>query len=608
MFRDNALPEDRRESAAWRWAWRALLLVFAACAVGGWIQENRTRILRPEVPITISEWNRPGPVRYVRGEPGKWHRELARMPGRNHVSPDCIPTLDVRIPFRRAGYILHICIADSDHSPANLDIAANGATLASHKVDRRSRFDVVEVDIPARALAKEGDSTLTVRNTGEGAWVGRLVLIPYGIIRRPLQVALPVSGFLLLLLGAWRQCGQRRPRSALWFGVVFFFIYFHTLLTAKVAPLANIAFSDSDELVHPFLTHVMDYDLTKHMLCLSAIHFLWWVFRLVGWAEMTALAGAFSLVAALNVAVARLVFARLTRDALGGALLTLCYAASFAVWLYSSIYETFIFSTLMTNLFLIVWLRSRTAFSWRRSAVQCGLVVLCALAHPPLIVLFGAVIHQWIRMWRRRRVAVTVLGVVALTALTCGGFLGGRFLMRRAYITKTQELATASVVDECADVGKMISPYASLKNLTWSNAGNMVLGQCVYAMGGTRPEFEWRAGWKGGWRYLKRPSGWLTAGAVVALWALACAGVLMRRGVLIETLSLAALVMLPHMLFYYWFNPREMLLYAPPMMAVMLGWQAWAGRPIAPRLFDAVVALTACIVVAVNTEALLAFR
>jgi hypothetical protein len=380
------------------------------------------------------------------------------------------------------------------------------------------------------------------------------------------------------------------------------------MFASKIVPMAEIAFSDCDELAQPFLTNVMEYDLTKHMLCLPVIHVLWRLFRMVGWAEMVALAGAFAFVAAANVAVAHLLFKRLVRHGLAGMLLTLCYAGSFSIWLYSSIFETFILSSLVTNLFLLLWLRSRESCSPGRACLQAVAVVACGLAHPPLLVLLGAVIHQWIRMWRKRSAIVTVGGTVLLVLLTCGGFLGGRFLLRRAYITGSEQLSPTSVVDEYADANKMVGLYASTDNMTWDNVGNMVLGQCVYAMAGREPRFDWSGGWSAGRAYLGRATGWLSMAGMVLLGVLAARGMVRRRSVLLETCSLTALVMLPYMLFILWFNPGEMLLYSPPMMIVMLGWLAWAGRPVAVCLFDGAILTMACLVVVVNTIALMAFQ
>jgi hypothetical protein len=288
-------------------------------------------------------------------------------------------------------------------------------------------------------------------------------------------------------------------------------------------------------------------------------------------------------------------------------LLTLCYAGSFSIWLYSSMFETFIFSSLITNLFLLLWLSSRGSHSLVRACGQSVMVVLCGLAHPPLLVFLGAVLQQWMKAWRKRAVVMTVAGVVVLVLLTSGGFLGGRFLLRHAYIADSEELATGSVADEYADAGKMVNLYASTDNITWHNVGNMLLGQCVYAMAGREPTFNWSQGWAGAKTYLDRPTGWLTVAGMLLLSALAIRGAVLRRAVLYETLSLMVLVILPYMLFFLWFNPGEMLLYSPPMMAIMFGWLAWAGRPGIPRLFDATVAVLASVTLCVNTAAIMSF-
>ncbi len=590
------------------WSWRLVLALFCISALLGWIQCKRSRTIYTPLPVTKQDWDSAKPVDFSKGDPGAYHPDFVRMLGRRQVGEGHVPALRIPLAPRSWGYVLHVGIHRTDRRVARLEVVLNGTVLGTHEADFHRRADIFEVLIPGKLLAPGEDSWLTIRNAGSGAWFGRMVVIPYGSLRKPLQMLLPLSGFLLLLLGGIRQHLRGRYLWTVVLGVVVFFVYLHTMFASKMTPMAGIAFSDPDELVRPFLTNTMEYDLTKHMLCLPVIHLLWRVFRAIGWAEMVALAGAFAFVAAANVTVAHLLFRRWVRRGVGAMLLTLCYAGSFSIWLYSSIFETFIFSSLMTNLFLLLWLSSRGSRSLGRACLESGGVVLCGLAHPPLLVFLGAILHQWFRMWRQRAVVMTLLGAVLLVVMTCGGFLGGRFLIRHAYIAGTEELGTVSVQDEYADAGKMVDLYASTDNITWNNAGNIVLGQCVYAVAGREPMFDYTAGWAGAKAYLGRPTGWVSIAALLVLSALAVRGMVLRRTVLYESLSLAAVVVLPYMLFFLWFNPGEMLLYSPPMMAVMFGWLAWAGRPGAPRLFDVTVAVLAGTVICANTVVIMAFH
>lgn len=589
-----------------RWTWCVLLAVFCISALAGWIQVKRSRAVYAPSAVTQADWYSVEPVEFQAGKPGARHPDFVRMIG-HQSGTNSMPALQVKLPYRPLGYVLHVGIHRTDRHPANLEIAVNGEVLGTHLANYHRRADIFEVTVPSELLEREGDNALTVGNVGVGAWFGRMLIIPYGCLRTPLQVVLPISGFLLLLLGAVKQHMRGRSVRAIVPGLVVFFIYCHALFASKIVPMAGIAFSDCDELVQPFLTNVMEYDLTKHMLCLPVIHLLWRVFSVIGWAEMVALAGAFALVAAANVAVAHLVFTRLVRHGLGAMLLTLCYAGSFSIWLYSSIFETFILSSLLANLFLLVWLASRGTPSLGRACINAVMVVLCGLAHPPLLVFLGAVIHEWLRMWRKRDLAMTLAGVVLLVLVTCGGFLGGRFVMRRAYIAGSDELATGSVAEEYADAGKMVELYASTDNMTWDNVGNIVMNQCVYAVAGREPTFDWSGGWSSGRAYLGRPTGWLVVVGIALLWGLAGRGIVLRRRKLLETGALVALVVLPTMLFYLWFNPGEMLLYAPPMMTIMLGWLAWAGRPGAERLFDGALAVLTGTAISINTVAIMSF-
>ncbi len=603
----NTKRTDKTVSRVLTWASRLALVLFCLSALLGWVQFKRSRTVYTPVPLTTEAWDRAVPVEFHLGGPGAYHPDFVRMAGRRQVGEGHVPALRIPLACRWPGYVLHVGIHRTERRVACLEVAVNGTVLAAHEADYHRRADIFEVVVPGRLLTGDGDSSLTVSNVGDGAWFGRMMVIPYGWLRTPLQVILPLGGFLLLLLSALRQHLRGRSLRAVIVGLVVFFIYYHSMFASKMVPMAGIAFSDPDELVRPFLTNVMEYDLTKHMLCLPVVHLLWRAFSMVGWAQIPALAGAFAFVAAGNVAVAHLLFSRLVRHGLGAALLTLCYAASFSIWLYSSMFETFILSSLTTNLFLLLWLRWRGSHALWRASLQSAAVVLCGLAHPPLLVFLGAVLYEWLRMWRKRSLTMTLAGVVLLVLLTCGGFLGGRFLLRRAYIAETEELATVSVTDEYADAGKMVELYASTDNMSWRNVGNMVMGQCIYAVAGREPTFNWADGWAGAKAYLRRPTGWLPVTGVLLLWVLAVRGIVVRRHVLYESALLVALIMLPYMLFFLWFNPGEMLLYSPPMMAVMRGWLAGAGRPGMPRLFDGTVAVLAGTAICVNTAAILAF-
>jgi hypothetical protein len=590
------------------WVERGLLILFFVLAIVSWVQVKRTRPVYAPVAPVPTDWMQSVPVLLQTGRPGVPHAELMLMLGRNHVHEGCIPTMAMRLRYRKSGYALHVGIRDADVLPAHLEFVLNGTRIARHESVNSLPIDSFEVAILGDMLNPGQDDILTIRNVGSGAWLGRMLLIPYGSARPLLPYVLPVFGALLLVAMTIRSGARGRKVLPYAFAVIMFCIYFYSLMTAKLMPLAGVAFSDCDELVYPFLANRMEYDLTKHMLCLPVIHMWLRVFCQLGWAQMVALNGAFSVVAAINIMVAYHLFSRLTRHARSGALLTICYAFSFSIWLYGSIYETFMFSSLMTNLFLVSWLGVRK-FRWFSSpAVQSVLVILCGLAHPPLLVLLGAVLMRWLQRWRQRRVFLTVVGLVLLVFMTCGGFLAGRFLFRKAYIEEGMELATESVVDEVADAEKMISAYAGAHNMTWSNVGNMVFGQCFYAMGGRAPGFDWAGGWMAAGRYMRSIAGLIVCVCVVVLLLLSGWGCAIYRNRLWPTLFLVATVVFPYMGFLFWFNPSEMLLYSSPMLAIMLGWFAWAGRPVSPRVFDVLLGVLTCTVIVVNVAAITAFH
>ena len=205
------------------------------------------------------------------------------------------------------------------------------------------------------------------------------------------------------------------------------------------------------------------------------------------------------------------------------------------------------------------------------------LVALSALAHPPMIVLAGVL--GVVVFLEDSPVAGKALRLAAVVLLCGFFFLGGRLLIRMCYVDPGGGNDAAITVAGQVDFAHLaMERYAGVKNMTWSNAGNVVLGQFAYAVGGFPYAFKWYQGWSGFLKYFTSVLGALFAAGWLVFWVAALVGAFRARRVLVKTLLCGAGVLLPYVLFYWYFNPQEMLLYAPPLVLPVLMWMALASR------------------------------
>ena len=225
------------------WSVLALFLLFAGVA---WTQANRSRqIVRQNYGDDL-EWEQEAyseGVVYWRGRLAH-HISMpsAKVKGRTGQPP----SLRVAIPYSRWGYVLNLSTRKVEKGARmpSLDFLVNDTLLGSVQIARhypksRKTRDCREVMVPARVLNEAEDNYLVVRNAAGGGWQGRLLLIKYGVWRPILMFVLPLAGCLVLALSV-RMDGRRWDvaRPLLVFAV-FFFVYYYTVFSKKMAPIGG---------------------------------------------------------------------------------------------------------------------------------------------------------------------------------------------------------------------------------------------------------------------------------------------------------------------------------------------------------------------------------
>jgi hypothetical protein len=415
---------------------------------------------------------------------------------------------------------------------------------------------------------------------------GRMV-----VSRHPAQAAvarllLPVAAWLLLSSLAWFLAETKNRRLfAAALPLVFFAVYSHSLATMKIAAFADYFFSDPKDLIQPVTRGAYIFDLTKHPLFQPVARPLYVLLHaLSGRSEVVACALLFALAGAFAVGLAWLVFRRWCARPRTAALLAVLYGFSFSTWIFASHIETYIFCAAAANGFLLAMLARDCLSQAAGVAIQGMAGAVAALMHPPLMILNAVSIARMGRrggrhgMLREAAIAFAVLVIYVagsgLIRAASGPFADAHKAASESSGLLASELATFSF-------------YADRSNATRFHAGNVIAGQCFYALVGQKFPAHWSEGLGGLRRVYRRGIvGFAAALAVAALWAVGLSGLardLGRRG---TSLRLFALVLLPYLLFFWFFNPAEMFLYSAPFLSLLLAWlcRGWENMLAGARL------------------------
>jgi hypothetical protein len=582
------------------------LLIVMRFALG---QVDATRHLRPDKNnITEHDWRTPPVIHFdTDRQGGVWHTRL-RIPGKSAGDP-APAQFEFDIPPDGVSYAMNLAVVKSTPpGPVHLDVSANGRLLGSLQPEplRPRRNEISATERLTLPPAADRPATVTVRNQGP-SWRGKLLLVPNPHWLRRILASLAGIGLLLLLVSTrWGRRLSRIATPALVF-CVFLSLFYYTLFTNKMAPMNGVIMSDSDELIRVLVKKKWNEDAIKHILFAPTMQ---WLLGYTGEdavrPDLRDCARVFSVVAALNCLVAYLLFLRLARRRTAAILLTCAYGFSFSIWVYSSVYETYIFSSLVLNLFLLAVLFIRPHSPLVAYLPATLLLALCGLAHLPLLVFLGLL---WMRLWQADRTLVQrLLGCALLAALAGLVFLDGRLWIKQYYAGIHEALDYSWRAEFLTARETTITEFAGRDNLTFGNLGTLLLGQFLFVHGGLPQGHLWDLGWRGAAPILNHPVGLLLCLACATLWITAALGVARSPALRGHAFMFCALVLVPYLGFLWYFNPAEMLLYSAPLVSVSLLAFFTAGQQVLGRRIDYVLIVLVIGQIVWNVPVLLSYQ
>lgn len=416
--------------------------------------------------------------------------------------------------------------------------------------------------------------SVVLRQTKTPAWTGFVIVQPQPRAAQFARWALPITSALLLLALAWW-----RPRPALFvpaLGLVLTFLYWHTLATAKIGPMADYFFSDSLDFVRPLMQGQFTSDMAKHLLFFPLARGLYLLFALVGLQELTALSAVFVTFGVANALLAWAWMSRMMPGPRSAALLAVVHAFSFAPWAFASHFETYAASAAAAHGVLWLLARGTIRSTVTDTLLQAGAGAGAALLHPPLLVLPVLGVLRFADLPVRRR----VLRTGATMALSLVLFGAGSLGLRAACGTPVDK---AIVQADTSSSWRTFNSYARPENRTLQHVATVINGQCALAFAGVHFPAEWARPAAPVRGYARSAAGAIAGLLLLAFWIGGLAGAWSDRQVLLAQAAGAVLVVLPSLLFYWLFNPAEMLLYSPPLLGAILvglggGWLAMAGE------------------------------
>jgi hypothetical protein len=579
------------ESTRWRITlWGSGLSLFIVLAAMQWHQARQTLFLEPagvdSTTNAYATWTA-APEQFAIATLKQTFEDPFLMLGPvNSGIPATGTAVLYDLPYARDGYALNLAVARADNrAPPLLTLSINNHLLRTIQVPggprlgEKNPFHSEELMIPGSLLQPGQTNRLAIRTVRGLHWQGDLALIPHAPWRQWLPLLVPFSGWCVLASALFILIS---PVSRRWFPLlllpVLFVIYYQTFFIRDMAPVTGFFFSDAADFIDPVCHKIFNYDMNKHPLFLPVIRFaikpLYFILR----EEIAAVSAAFALIGALNGMMAFLWFRRWLGDFRTAGALTLLYAFSLAIWVYSSHYETYVFSSLIGNLFFWALLRSTPPDQTGHLLGPSLAIGLAGLAHPPMLILFGVLV---IHVWSRRARPFPWKGLIASALVASAVFLGGQILIRSYYADRTQlplaidnRLRTSPdpVSREIGNIQWIYHYYANEQRFNSSQIGNVLTGQFVYSLAGLPYPFDWARGVAGLRDFFQSVTGPPALGAIFFLWLGALIGLMSNRRFLGNSLILLVGIMAPWLTFFILFNPAEMLLYSAPMIAPILAW------------------------------------
>jgi hypothetical protein len=583
-------------STRWRLTlWGAGLGLFIALAALQGHQVRQTRFLEP-VGVTsatnaFAVWMAEPELPATAAKRQTFQEPFLMLGPMNPGIPVTGTAILYDLPYHPDGYALNLGVASAENQhPPLLTVSVNGSLLHTLQIPQArlgetNPFHSEELVIPGRLLHPGTTNRLAIRNVHGLHWFGHVALIPHPQWHRLLPLLVPLSGWCVLasaLMFITSRWGQRR--FPLLLGLILFVIYYQSFAIRDLAPLTGFFYSDSADFIAPICQKIFNWDMNKHPLFLPVVRLIIRPLYFLSRDQIVSFSAAFAIIGALNGMTAFLWFRRWLGEFRAAGALALLYAFSLAIWVYSSHYETYIFSSLMGNLFFVLLLGVRQPDRFRGLILPAVAVGLAALAHPPLLILLAVLA---IHVWNRRTRTFPWAGLAASALVVAAVFIGGQTMIRHYYAPSTDlppaigshlESARGPVSKEISNIRWVYNNYAGEQRWAPAQLGVVLTGQFVYSLAGLPYPFDWARGVAGLGAYFRSLTGPPALLAILGLWFGALIGLAMNRGLLVRSLILLGFVIVPWLTFFLLFNPSEMLLYSAPMLAPVLAWLAWANR------------------------------
>jgi len=548
---------------------------FSALAIMSYIQIIKSRTLYPEYAVPKQDNLDASVTELTVQRPGQVYSAITFGAPHNGFSHNVGSSASFKLPKRWYGYVLHLGIEKYDNEmPTTIECLINGRKIFEHSIisrrfSRKKPYGGFRIPIPAKQLNDAEKNIVIIRNASGGYWEGRLYLIPGYLLRTLLPYILPILGFLVILSTTFLSSSYRSRWLPLLIAFVMFFVYRYTYFVHDHTGFGGFFFDDIQDIINDVSGDKYSHDMMKHPIFLPVMRVFYGIWRGAGLDRLDAMSAGFALVAGINVALAFIWFKRVWKDKLYALPLVTAYSLLFAVWAYSSLYETYILSALSVNLTMILFWAKPVTKSIRNVIYSAIMISISALINPPMLLLISVAIVMLIMSEmpaRRKCFHAGVLLAAVIVIFVIGYYLVLLFYMSHTATAKGLHLPFSQ---EFAKKG-VFTRYAGISNMTLNNMLKVLAGQFIYSFFGQSYPFDY--GLDSPVRYVTNILGIISIIVLLTLWIFLVIAMCKNRRFMTATFLLEAIVILPYIVFFWYFNPSEMLLYSSPLLSLIILW------------------------------------
>ncbi len=549
-----------------RWLPVLLYAVVSVCAIRQQVNGTHSAFYPSDAPKP--NWFADTPVSFKSEPVGQFqYPTMAHTPVMLSRGAEAAPSsFQAELPAGRTGCSVVLLTERffRSHTP-RLTLLAGDRALASVDLAATATEEpppyLLEIPLDSDSMSSSGGA-LTVQNRG-GTWRGSLLMIPHLLFRRAMLIGYPLLAVLALLAARMLTAGHPRLRLCLVFCLAYPLFYYH-LFHLKMAPM-GVFFGDGKELADAVRRAAFTFDSQKHPLYLPLMQVLTQILAPFGRGLLQTVAITTAVMASANLTIASAVIDRLVpREALRWLLLPV-YLLSFAILTYSSIYETYLLSTLLLNAAILGVLACRVRPSPYRRSIAWLSAALLPLASPPLLAFVPAsaivVSRQSGRgLWRAVLGCVaSFAGILATSAIVLHGIL--------ATYGHAPDDGTSGIAEALKATHEK---YATWQNLQPSRVAGAVKDTVLTAIVNPRhmPVIGQNGAPFGPTEVLQNVLTTMAAVAMVGLLVVAIMGV--RRSRLTPVRAAVGGAVLLYLVFHCYFNAAEMVLYLSPVLLVLL--------------------------------------